>query len=49
VEPVGHLDADRPGEARRFVETRLDVAARIAAAEVGESDDGAGAAGEFVV
>jgi hypothetical protein len=48
MELVGDVDADRFGEARRLVEARFDVAARRAA-EVGKSDDGAGAAGEIRV
>ena len=39
MEPVGDLDADRLGEARRLVEARLDVAPALAAAHVGQGDD----------
>ena len=48
MELLGDVDPDRLGEAGRFLEPRLDVAKRIAGAEIGKGDDGAGAAGEFV-
>ena len=44
MEPVGDLDSDRLGEARRFLEPRGGVAARFGA-EIGKDDEGAGAAG----
>jgi len=48
MELVGDVDPDRLGKAGRLLETRLDVAERVAGAEIGEGDDGAGAAGELV-
>jgi hypothetical protein len=48
MEPIGDVDPDRLGEAGGLVQPRLDVAPGIAVAEIGESDDGAGAAGELV-
>jgi hypothetical protein len=48
MEPFGDVDPDRLGETGGFVQPRLDVAPGVAVAEIGESDDGAGAAGELV-
>jgi hypothetical protein len=48
MELLGDVDPDRLGKPRRLLEPRLDVAKRIAGAEIGKGDDGAGAAGEFV-
>jgi hypothetical protein len=45
MELVDDLDADRFGKPRRLVEARRDVAPR-GRAEIGQRDDGAGAAGE---
>jgi hypothetical protein len=46
VELVGDVDADRFGKARGLVEACFDVPAG-GAPEIGESDDGARAAGEI--
>ena len=48
MEPVGDLDADRLGQAGRLVEARGDVAPAVAA-QLGQCDDGAGAAADLVV
>ena len=48
MEPVLDRDADRLGKARRLVEARLRVAPRLAP-QIGQRDDGAGAAGHFIV
>jgi len=47
TQPVGDGEADRPGEAGRLVEPRVGVAPPLPS-QLGEGDDGAGAAGELV-
>jgi hypothetical protein len=49
VQPGDHLEADRLGQAGGFVKSGLDVAGIVAPAEIGERDDGTGAASELVV
>jgi hypothetical protein len=45
MEPIGHFQADRLGQAGRLVEARGDVAPAVAA-QLGQCDDGAGAAAD---
>jgi len=49
VHPLDDVEADRGREARGLVQPRLYVAARRPSPQVGESDDGTGAAGELGV